>query len=38
MGIIILILSAINMFANRDKNVDEVKSKRKRKGVVSHAE
>ena len=31
MGIIILVLSAINMFLNREKNVDEVKKKKVRK-------
>jgi ABC-type sugar transport system permease subunit len=31
MGIIILVLSAINMYMNRDKDVDEVKKRRKAK-------
>ena len=32
MGIIILVLSAINMFLNREKDVDEVKKKKRKKG------
>lgn len=36
MGIIILVLSAINMFLNREKNVDEVKKKKvRRRGTAA---
>lgn len=34
MGVIILLLSALNMYLNRDKDVDEVKGKRSKKREV----
>lgn len=35
MGIIILVLSAVNMFLNRETDVDEVKKKKRKKGAAA---